>query len=211
MLVTFEGLDGSGKTIQMELLADFWRKTKMRVVTTREPGGTELSERVRTLLLDTDIDVNARAEVLMFNAARAQLVEEVIRPALAGGAIVLCDRFYDSTIAYQGYGHGQSVNVLRSMISYAVAGVSPDLTIFLDVPLEVGLERAGGNDRIEQNKIEFFDRVRHGYGSVIRENPDRWRVIDANRSVESVHDDVVKAAVAFKEHHFFTTHRKIKT
>jgi len=169
-------------------------------VLTREPGGTALGERIRGLVLassDADASIDIRTDALLFNAARAQLVAEVIKPALAAGDVVVCARFADSTLAYQGYGAGLPVVELRALASVATAGLEPDLTILLDVPPDIGLARKSGDSR---NRFEasfdlaFHSRVREGFLELAREEPARWRVIDADRPPEAVFADVLAAA-----------------
>ena len=196
MFITFEGPDGSGKTTQIHLLAERLRAAGRSVLTTREPGGTRIGDGIRQLLLDmAHTEMNARAEALLFNAARAQLVTEVIRPALTDGAIVLCDRFADSTLAYQGYGHRQEIAALRRLIEYAAGGLRPDLTLYLDLPPEQGIRRklARYPNRLEMLDLSFHEQVRKGYQRLIEEEPDRWIVIDARRSRDEVHHDIARA------------------
>ena len=199
MFVTFEGSDGSGKTTQIHLLAQHLRTVGHTVLTTREPGGTRIGDGIRQLLLDlAHTEMNARAETLLFNAARAQIVAEVIRPALAAANIVLCDRFADSTLAYQGYGHRQDIAELARLIEYATGGLRPDLTIYLDIPPEDGIRRnrgrAGGDwNRLDAQELSFYQRVANGYRQLIAQQPQRWTVIDASRSRDQIHLDIVRA------------------
>ena len=199
MFVTFEGSDGSGKTTQIHLLAQRLRTSGHTVLTTREPGGTRIGDGIRQLLLDlAHTEMNARAETLLFNAARAQIVAEVIRPALAAANIVLCDRFADSTLAYQGYGHQQDIAELARLIEYATGGLRPDLTIYLDIPPEDGIRRnrgrAGGDwNRLDAQELSFYQRVANGYRQLIAQQPQRWTVIDASRSRDQIHHDIVRA------------------
>ncbi len=199
MFLTFEGSDGSGKTTQIHLLAQHLRTAGYTVLTTREPGGTRIGDGIRQLLLDlAHTEMNARAETLLFNAARAQIVAEVIRPALAAGNIVLCDRFADSTLAYQGYGHQQDIAELERLIAYATGGLRPDLTIYLDIPPEDGIRRNRGRadgdwNRLDAQELSFYQRVEHGYRQLIAQQPHRWTVINASRARQQVHHDVVQA------------------
>ena len=197
MFVTFEGSDGSGKTTQVNMLEGHLRTAGYTVLTTREPGGTSIGESIRQLLL-LDMAHNkmhARTEALLFNAARAQLIEEEIRPALAAGKIVLCDRFADSTLAYQGYGRQQDREELERLIEYATGGLGPDLTVYLDLPPEKGLRRklARHLNRLDVLELSFHEQVRNGYQKLIAQQPARWTVIDASRSRDQVHHDVVQA------------------
>ena len=199
MFVTFEGSDGSGKTTQIHLLADHLRTAGRTVLTTREPGGTRIGDGIRQLLLDlAHTEMHARAETLLFNAARAQIVAEVIRPALAAGKTVLCDRFADSTLAYQGYGHQQDTAELERLIAYATGGLRPHLTIYLDIPPAEGIRRNRGRadgdwNRLDAQELSFYQRVEAGYRHLIVQEPERWAVIDASRSRDEVHHDVVRA------------------
>jgi dTMP kinase len=200
--ITLEGPEGSGKTLQAERLAAAVRERGHAVVLTREPGGTALGERIRDVLLAKvavgDARIDARADALLFNAARAQLVAEVIGPALAEGAVVICARFADSTLAYQGHGAGMPLEELRAIARVATAGLEPDRTILLDVSPEVGLGRksADAQNRFETSfDLEFHRRVRAGFLALAREAPDRWRVIDADRPPDAVFADVLAAAL----------------
>lgn len=199
MFVTFEGSDGSGKTTQIHLLADHLLAAGRAVLTTREPGGTRIGDGIRQLLLDlAHTEMHARAETLLFNAARAQIVTEVIRPALAAGKTVLCDRFADSTLAYQGYGHQQDIAELQRLIAYATGGLRPDLTVYLDLPPEDGIRRNRGRadgdwNRLDAQALSFYQRVEAGYRHLIAQQPERWAVIDASRSRDEVHHAVVRA------------------
>ena len=196
MLITFEGPDGSGKTTQIHRLAERLREDGRCVLTTREPGGTRISDGIRQLLLDmAHTEMHARAETLLFNAARAQLIEEVIRPALAAGRIVLCDRFADSTLAYQGYGHRQEIAELARLIEYATGGLRPDLTVYLDLPPAEGIRRNRGQadgewNRLDAQELSFYQRVEEGYRQLIAQEPARWIVIDAARSREEIQQDI---------------------
>jgi dTMP kinase len=185
MLITLEGPDGSGKSSQIGPLAEFLRQKGYEVVTTREPGGTAISDQVRAILARMDNKaMYPRTETLLFCAARAQLVDEVIRPALARGAIVLSDRYADSTLAYQGYGHGNDLTVLRQLLNFATGNLWPDLTLLLDLDAEEGLKRRrqGGGEwnRLDDYSIAFHRRVRQGYLEMAAAEPERWQVINAS-------------------------------
>lgn len=192
MFITLEGPDGSGKTTQIALLAEELRQQGFSVLTTREPGGTSISNQIREVLLNRldNQAMNPRTEILLFLAARAQLVEEVIRPHLAEGELVLSDRYADSTLAYQGYGHGVDRDVLRSLLQFATGGLWPDLTLLLDVDAETGLgrrQKSGGEwNRLDAYAVEFHRRVRQGYLELARLDPQRWVIIDAARPREEV-------------------------
>lgn len=199
--ITLEGPEGAGKTVLARRLAEALQGRGQTVLLTREPGGTPLGERVRALLLERsagDLAIDARADALLFNAARAQLVAEVIRPAVNAGTTVLCARFADSTLAYQGYGAGLPIDELRALARIATAGLEPDLTVLLDVDPEVGLRRKapGARNRFEASfDLEFHRRVRAGFLELAREEPARWRVIDSTRHVDRVFEDVLAAAL----------------
>ena len=184
--ITFEGPEGSGKTTQIHLLEKSLRRRGYEVVVTREPGGTELGDAVRTLLLQRqDLAIGLRTEALLFNAARAQLVDQIIRPALDAGQIVLCDRYIDSTLAYQGYGRQVDIEALRQVIDFATGSLLPDLTLFLDLDPHQGLLRKqadahGEWNRLDQETLDFHLAVRIGYQQLIQSDPQRWVVVDAH-------------------------------
>ncbi len=194
MFITLEGPDGSGKTGQMDILADEFIERGYPILRTREPGGTSIGDQIRATLLDLkNTSMVDRTEALLYQAARAQLVDEKIKPHLASGGIVLCDRYADSTLAYQGYGHRNTVESLRGIIQYATGGLIPDLTILLDLAPEVGLERRladGGLNRLDAYDIEFHHRVRAGYLELMKANPDRWVIIDANQDFDQVQSEI---------------------
>ncbi|HQN42973.1 MAG TPA: dTMP kinase [Anaerolineaceae bacterium] len=196
MFITLEGPEGSGKTSQLPMLADYLREQGYDVLTTREPGGTIIGDQVRAVLTRLDnTTMQPRTEILLFLAARAQLVEEVIRPALAQGKIILSDRYADSTLAYQGYGHGVDLALLRLLLDFATGGLRPDLTLLLDVDPAVGLSRrrsSGGEwNRLDAYALEFHQRVRQGYLTMAQQEPTRWRVVDASQP-----PDVVQSALS---------------
>ncbi len=190
IFITFEGPEGSGKTTQIRLLAATLAQDGWPTLTTREPGGTRIGDGIRALLLDlAHTEMSPRAETLLFNAARAQIVDQVIRPALGRGEVVLCDRFADSTLAYQGYGHGQALDPLRQLAVYATAGLTPDLTIFLDIEPVAGLHRKqmGATDewnRMEAKTVAFHQKVRDGYLALAKAEAARWLVLDATQPVD---------------------------
>lgn len=195
--ITFEGIEGSGKTTQAKLLKGYLESKGLEVVLTREPGGTELSERIRQLLADPSLPIRPEAELMLFMASRAQHVRELIRPALERGATVICDRFADSSAAYQGYGRGIDLELISALNEFATGGLKPDLTILLDLDPEEGLRRArrgrGDLDRIELEELEFHRRVREGYLEMARREPDRFVVIRADVDIDSVHRRVREA------------------
>ena len=189
MFITFEGGEGSGKSTQKCRVVAKLRDTGAEVVATREPGGTELGDRIRAVLLDrAHVGMQPRAELLLYEASRAELVASVIRPALERGATVLCDRYSDSSIAYQAFGRGLPVDDVRELSELATAGLLPDRTVLLDVAPAVGLARAtgGGADRLESEAVAFHERVRDGFLAIAAEEPDRFRVVDAGQSADEV-------------------------
>ena len=178
-LITFEGSEGCGKSTQSRLLYEYLKNKGRRVTYLREPGGTKISEKIRNILLDCENDnMSEAAEMLLYMAARAQIVHEVIRPALLKGRIVLCDRFSDSTVAYQGFGLGIDVDLIKSIGNFSTCGVKPDLTIFLDLPVERGLKhRERGKDRIEKRPLSYHSRVRRGYLKLAASEPKRIKIV----------------------------------
>jgi dTMP kinase len=196
VFITFEGIEGSGKSVQARLLVQRLRNNNVPVVQTREPGGTPLGDHVRELvLLRGELKTTPQAEALLMCTSRAQLVSDVIRPALTRGETVVCDRFSDSTLAYQGYGRGLPIAQLEAVISFATAGLAPDMTILLELPVEDGLARKQAQpavawNRFESEAYEFHSRVRAGYHELARQNPSRWRCLDAQRSAEELAEDI---------------------
>lgn len=197
--ITFEGPDGAGKTTQMKLAGERLADRGYRIIYTREPGGTPISEKIRQILLDpANSEMNYKTEALLYAAARAQHVEQLIRPEVKSGKVVLCDRFTDSTMAYQGFGRGINSELLRLVNDMAVGDMIPDLTVILDLNPEAGLNRitdtrsgqGAGKDRIERENLDFHCRVRDGFLNLAGENPQRYRVIPADRSIEEVAGDV---------------------
>ena len=193
LFVSFEGPEGCGKTTQMHLLADHLMEEGFDVLTTREPGGTAIGDRVRAILLDPDhTEMHPVTEFLLFSAARAQHVEQVIRPSLARGTVVLCDRYADSSLAYQGYGYQRDLETLRAITRFATGGLRPDVTFLLDVPVEIGLRRKAGGagdswNRMERKEIAFHEQVRQGYLSMAAGEQGRWVVVDASHDLGEVH------------------------
>jgi dTMP kinase len=190
VFITLEGPEGSGKTSQIGPLTAYLREQGFSVLQLREPGGTQISEQVREVLMSLkNTAMYPRTEILLFLAARAQLVEEVIRPALADGQVILCDRYADSTLAYQGYGHGVDLDVLRNLLNFATNGLWPDLTLLLDISSETGLQRKqkGGEwNRLDAFTQAFHQRVRHGYLELAHHEPQRWQIIPADNPFEMV-------------------------
>ncbi len=194
--ISLEGGEGCGKTSQIPQLVEYLRSKGLTVFPTREPGGTSISEQIRDVLHDLkNDDMLPRTETLLYQAARSQIVEQVIIPRLKDGEIVISDRYYDSTIAYQGYGHRQNIDEIKSLVRYATGGLTPDFTILLDVDVETGLSRKGKQQEINRMDLmekEFHMRVHQGYQRMVQEEPTRWVVIDANLPKEVVYSELVK-------------------
>jgi dTMP kinase len=196
--VTLEGPEGAGKSTQLKLLVEWLQGQGIEPVVTREPGGTALGDRIRDALFGSHADgMLPLTEAFLMNAARAQHVHELLRPALTAGKLVLCDRYADATLAYQGYGHGLDLTVLRQLIASATGGLQPDVSIYLDVAAKVGLERkrvaygeGGELNRIDRMDLAFHERVVAGYRALIAAEPDRWRVVDASRPAEQVQTEL---------------------
>ncbi len=198
LFITLEGLEGSGKTTQQKYIGDNLKEKGFDVLLTREPGATRLGKKIRQLLLDPDwSEMTPRAEILLFAADRAQHVEEIVKPALNDNKIVISDRYFDSNLAYQGYGRGLDIEIVRKINLWAVDYLKPDLTFFLDLPVEVGLARARAQtadklgDRLEREELNFYKQIRDGYLELAKE-AERFRVIDANRSIKEVKSDILQ-------------------
>jgi dTMP kinase len=194
--VTFEGIEGSGKSTQIVLLADYLKSIGNRIILTREPGGTPIGDQVRKILLDpANTALDPKAELLLYAASRAQHLYDVILPSIAAGVTVLCDRFSDATLAYQGYGRGLDIEMIRALDCLVTAGIKPDLTILLDIDVARGVARAHGRNadrgleaeaRFENEELAFHERVRQGYLTLARESPDRIRIVDASMPPDAV-------------------------
>jgi dTMP kinase len=204
--ITFEGIDGSGKSTQMRMLASVLRMRGFEVVTTREPGGTPLGKRLRTALLDAQAEVDPLAELLLYAADRAQHVRKLLRPALETGYIVLSDRYADATVAYQGAGRGFTPELIAEVVELATGGLKPDLTIIFDVSVAECLMRTRrretteqGKDRLDAEDVGFYARVREAYLKIAAAEPERVRVVDASSSVEETHSSVVQLVTSFLE------------
>ncbi|MBP5426508.1 MAG: dTMP kinase [Clostridiales bacterium] len=195
LFITFEGLDGCGKTTQIELLKKWLVDKGYDVVLTREPGGTQISERIRDIILDVSNDnMSYTCEMMLYAAARAQIIKEVIAPSLEKGCIVLCDRFVDSSYVYQGIARGLGVDVVERVNEIALDGVYPDVTLFFDISPKESKKRravATGEDRIEKEKLSFHEKVYQGYKYVAQMYPNRIKVIDAGGSVDKVHKEIL--------------------
>lgn len=200
MFITFEGSEGCGKTTQLATLAGCLRQLGYNVLAVREPGGTPIGDQVRDVLLSNrNGEMHARTEILLFQASRAQLVEQTIRPKLESGGIVLCDRYADSTLAYQGYGRGTNLDQLRALIHFATGGLVPDLTLLLDVDVVQGLKRRsedGDINRLDAMTVDFYQRVRQGYLSLAAAEPGRWVVVNANQSRDQIAREIQKIVLS---------------
>lgn len=202
IFITFEGPDGAGKTTQLKKLAEELKKQGHDVLVTREPGGTAISDQIRSIILDpVNKEMVDQAEVLLYAASRAQHVHQLILPALAAGRIVLCDRFIDASVAYQAYGLGVDVDMVKAISRYASSGLQATRTYILDVPVEVSLarlhHRASGTgenaqqlDRIEQKNVDYHSRVREGFHQIAADHPERVRVVNANRNEEEIAKEI---------------------
>jgi dTMP kinase len=197
LFITFEGPEGSGKTTQIKKAGEYLKRKNVSFLITEEPGGTQLGNELRKILLNkSSFPINEKSELLLFAAARAQHVEEVIRPAMGDGKVVLCDRYSDATIAYQSFGRGLEIEDVRWINNFATRFLTPDLTLLFDIPVDIGLKRAMKRisrivdlpmeDRFEREEIEFHERVREGYHALINSDPERFRTIDASRVTYAV-------------------------
>jgi dTMP kinase len=197
MFITLEGPEGSGKTSHIPYLVEYLREMGNVVFPTREPGGTSIGEQIRKVIHDLkNVEMDPRTETLLYQAARAQIVEQVIKPRLADGEIVISDRYFDSTIAYQGYGHQQDLEQVRHLVKYATGGLVPDLTILLDLDVEVGLQRKKKNNaewnRMDDHDVDFYQRVRRGYHEMVKQEPNRWVVVNAEQKWDDVQEELRK-------------------
>ena len=203
LFITFEGADGCGKTTQMQLLAQYLGKKGYDIVLTREPGGKGLGEKVREILLNYDGEVSDQCESFLFLADRAQNIDTIVNPAVASGKIVLCDRHTDSTVAYQGYGRGLDLERIKMLNNIATNGRKPDLTFVFDIDTETSMKRVGKEkDRMESAGLEFHNRVREGYLKIAQQESERIFVIDATKSIEEIHEEVLNK-IAKKFFHGF--------
>ncbi|MEO1442179.1 MAG: dTMP kinase [Chloroflexota bacterium] len=199
MLITFEGIDGGGKSTHIKTVAAYLRERGIDVLESREPGGTVIGEQIRAILLDTkNTAISPQTELLLFNASRAQIVHEVLRPHLEKGGVVLLDRFYDSTLAYQGYGHGLDPATLQTVIDFATGGLKPDLTLYLDLSPEVAVDRrykaslfGAEFDRLDGAEAAFRERVVQGYEALIAAEPERFARVDAEQPLADVERDIL--------------------
>ncbi len=194
MFITFEGIDGCGKTTQLELLNKYLTGLGKQVLSLREPGGTLFAEEIREILLHSNHKLMKESELFLFESARADVVSKVIKPALANGKIVLCDRFYDSTTAYQGYGRGLDIDAIFQINSFATQGLKPDLTFYLNVSIETSNLRAGNKkkDKIENSGDSFYTKVLSGYYTLCKNEPDRFVEIDAEGNISETEALIMK-------------------
>lgn len=195
-LITFEGIDGCGKSTHLALAQKFLSDKRLSVRVLREPGSTDVAERIRSILLDRKAKMSATTELLLYEASRADMVEKQIAPLLRQGHMILCDRFYDSTTAYQGYGRKLDIRMVKSLHTVATGGIKPDLTIVLDIDVATGMSRLGKRlDRMESQSRAFFKRVRAGFLDIARKEKRRVKVVDASRPIDLVFEDVKKILI----------------
>ncbi len=200
LFITLEGPDGGGKSSQAQCLAEYLRADNIEVLLTREPGGSPIGDQIRNVIMELEnTDMDARTEFLLFSASRAQHIAEVIRPNLENGLTVISDRFFDSSLAYQGYGQRLPLEILKAITNFATSDLTPDLTLLLDLPVEEGLRRreADGNwNRMDAYDIDFHRRVRRGYLKLAAETPERWVTLNAEQPFDSLQDEIRSAVMA---------------
>ena len=193
LFITFEGADGCGKTTQMKLLSNYLQSINKEVVITREPGAKGLGEKLREILLNYNGDVSSVCESFLFLADRAQNIDTIVNPAVKSGKIVLCDRHIDSTVAYQGYGRGLDIDQINFLNNIATSGKKPDLTFVFDIDVQTSMQRVGKEkDRMESAGYEFHNRVRQGYLELAKQEPSRIKVINAAKTIDEIHQEVIK-------------------
>lgn len=198
IFITFEGADGCGKTTQMNLLADYLKGKGQDVLVTREPGAKGLGEKLREILLNYDGDVSSVCESFLFLADRAQHIDTIVIPAVNEGKVVLCDRHIDSTVAYQGYGRGLDIQQINMLNNIATSNRKPDLTFVFDIDVETSMKRVGNEkDRMESAGKDFHNRVRNGYLELAKQEPNRIKVIDATKSIDEIHKEVIRIIQEF--------------
>ncbi len=192
LFITFEGVDGCGKTTQIELLKKYFENNGRTVLLTREPGAKGLGVKLREILLNYDGEVSPNCESFLFLADRAQHIDTIIKPAVERGEIVLCDRHTDSTVAYQGYGRGIDLNRINLLNDIATSGMKPDLTFIFDIDIDTSMSRVGKEkDRMESAGVEFFKKVREGYLAIAKQEPQRVKLIDGSKSIDDIHSEVL--------------------
>lgn len=200
-LVTFEGGDGCGKSTQLKMFQDFLKKENVDFIVSREPGGTPLGEEIRKILLNSNYNISSTTEFLLFSASRATHVEEIVKPALEEGKVVILDRFYDSSYTYQGYAGNLSIKDIENITEFAIQGTKPDLTFLLDLSYDEAMKRKAKDeklshlDRMERKAKKYHDKVREGYLKLAKQNPDRIVVVDASKSVEEISNFINKTFV----------------
>tara|TARA_B100000029_G_C17214976_1_gene829534 strand:- start:83 stop:703 length:621 start_codon:yes stop_codon:yes gene_type:complete len=193
--ITFEGIDACGKTTQIELLSEYLNSIKAKNIIVREPGGTTISEQIREILLDKKNDINSYTETLLFLSSRSQLINEVIKKSIEKGEFILCDRFTDSTLAYQGYGRGLDIGLLDSLNDFATENIKPDLTFILDISVDRSNERINKRDidRMEQSGTDFLNRVKEGYVKIAQKDKTRYVLIDCfDRDIKSISNEIIE-------------------
>jgi dTMP kinase len=197
MFISFEGIDGCGKSTQIKLLSEYLISLGNKVLTIREPGGNSLSEAIRKILLSSKNEIDPITELLLFESARANLIRQTIKPSLDDGFIILSDRFYDSTIAYQGYGRGINLDYITQINTIATNGLKPDLTFLLDVDIQTSKNRSNFrvSDRIELSDDSFFEKVIDGFRIIAANEPDRLIVIDAKNNIQSTHNKILSVLI----------------
>ncbi len=204
--ITFEGIEGCGKTTQISFLKDFQKKKSCSVVTTREPGGTKIGDKIRRILLDSEnTDIDIKTELLLYQASRSQHVRDVIRPALEQGCVVLCDRFTDATSVYQGFVQGISEDFLERLNRFTTDNLTPDLTVLIDCPVEIGLKRTEDRtkitnqevceNRFEEKSVDFHQKVRLGYLQIAERNSNRFHIVDGREDISAVHREIRTAVI----------------
>lgn len=193
LFITFEGIDGCGKTTQLNLLAEYLKQKGLEVVITREPGATGLGKKLREILLNYDGEVSPNCESFLFLADRAQHIDTLVKPSIEAGKIVLCDRHTDSTVAYQGYGRGLDLERIKMLNNLATSGIKPDLTFVFDIDVKTAQSRVGKTkDRMESAGIDFHNKVRNGYLEIAKQEPERVKVINSNDNIENIFEQVKK-------------------
>jgi len=210
LFISMEGPDGSGKTTQIERLKDYFLNKGYEVIITREPGGTQISEKIRDIILDVNNKaLSNMTEALLYAASRAQHVEEKIKPALENGKIVISDRFVDSSIVYQGYARGIGIDIVESINNFAIQGFMPDITFFFDIEPELAMKRKNSQkslDRLEQEHISFHNKVYEGYKILLKKYPERIKSINARQSIDNIYEQIIKEVSRLLKEDAYETH-----
>lgn len=192
LFITFEGIDGCGKTTQINLLKNYLENNGYKVILTREPGAKGLGEKLREILLNYDGEVSSNCESFLFLADRAQHIDTIIKPAIQNGVVVLCDRHTDSTVAYQGYGRSLDLDQIKQLNNIATSGIKPDITFILDIDIETSLTRIGkGRDRMENSGQKFFERVRNGYIEISKQEPERVKLLNGKDTIDNLNKQII--------------------